>query len=46
MVVAGKIFKLSQPMSLANIASKLNGYHVEEPFEEDDYKFKLITEVG
>ena len=45
MVVAGKIFRLSQPMSIANIASKLNGHHVEEPFEEGDYKFKLITEV-
>ena len=45
MVVAGKIFKLTQPMPLANIAQKLNGYHVEEDYEEGDYKFKLITEV-
>ena len=45
MVVAGKIFRLSQPMSITNIASKLNGFHVEESFEEGDYKFKLITEV-
>lgn len=45
MVVAGKIFKLAQPMSSANISVKLNGYHVEEDFEESDYKFKLITEV-
>jgi hypothetical protein len=44
-VVAGKIFKLTQPMSLANIALKLNGYHVEENYEEGDYKFRLITEV-
>lgn len=45
MVVAGKIFKLSQSMSLSDVASKLNGYHVEEPFEEGDYKFTLVTEV-
>jgi len=45
MVVAGKIFKLSQPMKVADIASKLNGHHVEEPFEEGDYKFTLITEA-
>jgi len=45
MVVAGKIFKLSQPMNVADIAAKLNGYHVEEPYEEGDYKFTLITEV-
>ena len=45
MVVAGKIFKLSQPMNVAEIASKLNGYRVEEPYEEGDYKFTLITEV-
>ncbi len=45
MVVAGKIFKLSQPMTVANIATKLEGYHVEEPYEEGDYKFTLITEA-
>ena len=45
MVVAGKIFKLSQSMSIADIASKLDGCHVEEPYEEGDYKFTLITEV-
>ena len=45
MVVAGKIFRLTQPMPLANIAQNLNGYYVEEDYEEGDYKFKLITEV-
>ena len=45
MVVAGKIFKLTESMSTANIATKLNGYHVEEDYEEGDYKFKLVTEV-
>jgi hypothetical protein len=45
MVVAGKIFKLSQPFSITNIAQKLNSYHVEENYEESDYKFKLISEV-
>ncbi len=45
MVVAGKIFKLSQQLSLAEIVAKLNGYRMEEDFEEGDYKFKLLTEV-
>ncbi|MCW4009065.1 MAG: hypothetical protein NWF05_00385 [Candidatus Bathyarchaeota archaeon] len=45
MVVAGKIFKLTQLISMADVASKLNGFHVEEDFEEGNYKFKLITEV-
>ena len=45
MVVAGKIFMLPQPMSIAEIASKLSGYHVETPFEEGDYNFTLISEV-
>jgi hypothetical protein len=45
MVVAGKIFKLAQPMSIVDIASKLDGYHVEENYEEGDNKFKLISEV-
>ncbi|MFB3889491.1 MAG: hypothetical protein ACE14S_08360 [Candidatus Bathyarchaeia archaeon] len=45
MVVAGKIFKLSNPMSTPDIAAKLDGYHVEEPYEEGDYNFTLVTEV-
>ena len=45
MVVAGKIFRLSQSMNTAEIAAKLDGYHVEEPYEEGDYNFLLITEV-
>jgi hypothetical protein len=45
MVVAGKIFRLTQQMSLAEIASKLAGHRVEENYGEGDYKFKLITEV-
>jgi hypothetical protein len=45
MVVAGKIFRSTQPLSLATIAQKLNGYHIEKNYEEDDYKFRLITEV-
>jgi hypothetical protein len=45
MVVAGKIFKLTQPITTADIASKLNSYRVEAPFEEGDSKFTLVTEV-
>jgi hypothetical protein len=44
-VVAGKIFRLSEPLSIAEIASRLEGYHTEESYEEGDYKFTLVTEV-
>lgn len=45
MVVAGKVFRLVEPLSLAETASRLEGYRTEEPYEEDDYKFTLVTEV-
>jgi hypothetical protein len=45
MVVAGKVFKFAEPMPVEEVATKLDGHHVEEEFEEDDYKFTLITEV-
>jgi hypothetical protein len=45
MVVAGKVFRLSGRLSLDEIASKLHGYHVEEPYEEGDYRLTLVTEV-
>jgi hypothetical protein len=46
MVVAGKIFRLSEPLSMTEIASGLEHYHSEEPYEEGDYKFSLLTEVA
>ena len=45
MVVAGKIFRLSEPLSIAEIASRVEDYHIEESYEEGDYKFTLVTEV-
>jgi hypothetical protein len=45
MVVAGKIFRLSESLSIAEIASRLEDYRTEEPYEEGDYKFTLVTEV-
>jgi hypothetical protein len=45
MVVAGKIFKLANPLTIAEIATKLDGYRTEENYEEGDYSFPLITEV-
>jgi hypothetical protein len=45
MVVAGKIFRLSEPLSIAEIASRLEDYRTEESYEEGDYKFMLVTEV-
>lgn len=45
MVVAGKVFKLTEPLAVADIASRLEGYRIEEAYEEGDYKLGLITEV-
>ena len=45
MVVAGKIFRLSEQLPVAEVASKLDGYRTEEPYEEGDYNFTLVTEV-
>jgi hypothetical protein len=44
-VVAGKIFRLSEPLALDEIASRLENFHFEEDYEEGDYKFTLLTEV-
>jgi len=45
MVVAGKVFRLLEQLSIAEIASRLEGYKLEEPYEEGDYKFTLVSEV-
>jgi hypothetical protein len=45
MVLAGKIFRLREPLSLRNIAFKLKDLKREESFDKDPYHFKLITEV-
>ena len=45
MVVAGKIFKLSDKLSIEELASRLQGYRTEEGYEEGDYKYTLVTEI-
>jgi len=45
MVVAGKVFRLVEPLSLAETGSMLEGHRTEELYEEGDYKFTLVTEV-
>jgi hypothetical protein len=45
MVVAGKIFRLSDTFPLAEIASRLQGYHSDESYGEIDFNFTLVTEV-
>jgi hypothetical protein len=44
-VVAGKVFRLFEPLSLAETALRLEGYRTEDYYEEGDYKFTLVTEV-
>lgn len=45
MVVAGKIFKLSEALPIHDIAGRLDGYRTEETYQEGDYTFQLVTEV-
>jgi hypothetical protein len=45
MVVAGKVVRLFESLSLAETALKLEGYRTEDPYEEGDYRFTLVTEV-
>ena len=45
MVVAGKIFRLTEQLPLAEVLTKLEAYHTEEAYEEGDYNFVLVTEV-
>lgn len=45
MVLAGKLFRLVEDIPLSRIAEKLRGYRVEEEFEEEPYRIKLVTEV-
>ncbi len=45
LVVAGKIFKVSEPLSLDQIVSSLENQHVEEEFKEGEIKFPLVTEI-
>jgi len=45
MVTAGKVFKTVEPTPLSDLLSKLGGFRTEEPYEEGDYKFTLITEI-
>ena len=46
MVVAGKIFKLTEQVPIVDIATKLDDYRTEENYEEGDYNFTLVTEVA
>jgi hypothetical protein len=45
MVVAGKVFRLSNAIPVEDIASRLEGFRTEEDYEEGDSKFSLLTEV-
>jgi hypothetical protein len=46
LVIAGKIFKLTEQLSVVDVATKLDGYRTEEAYEESDYNFVLVTEIA
>jgi len=45
MVLAGKVFKLSEQIPLSDIASKMENFRTEDAYEEGEYKFNLVTEI-
>jgi len=45
LVTAGKVFRLAEDVTLADVAEKLKGFRTEEEYEEGDYKFTLVTEI-
>jgi len=45
LVTAGKVFRLTEAVSLSDVAAKLKGFRTEEEYEEGDYKFSLVTEI-
>ena len=45
MVVAGKVFVVSEPISLPDLKEALSGFRVEEVREEDEREFTLVREV-
>ncbi|MEM0253123.1 MAG: hypothetical protein QXK78_00970 [Candidatus Bathyarchaeia archaeon] len=45
MVVAGKVFRLLESLPLNEVAFKLDGYKMEDHYEENNYRFNLISEV-
>ena len=45
MVVAGKVFRLFESLSLAETTVKLEGYRTEAHYEEGDYRFTPVTEI-
>ena len=45
MPTAGKVFTSTEFKSLADIATSMEGYRVEETYEEDDISIDLVTEI-
>ncbi len=46
MVVAGKIFRLAEDLPTSEIKKSLADYHIQEDFEEGEYRFPLLKEVS
>ncbi|RLG92855.1 MAG: hypothetical protein DRO36_00440 [Candidatus Hecatellales archaeon] len=45
MVLAGKIFRLKEKVSLKDLAEKLKGFKVEETYRENGFQLTLTTEI-
>lgn len=46
MPTAGKVFVSTESMTLSDISAALEGYRVEEDYQEDDFQLELLTEVA
>ncbi len=44
--MAGKVFRLEEDLPTSEIRKNLEEYHIEESFEEGEYRFPLIREVS
>ena len=45
MVLAGKIFRIAEEISLEEASNTLKGYHSEEAYAEEDFEATLLIEV-
>ena len=46
MVVAGKIFRFSEQITLEETYNSLKDYKREDSYEENEHKFELVTEIS
>ncbi|MFQ5761841.1 MAG: hypothetical protein ACE5PO_02285, partial [Candidatus Bathyarchaeia archaeon] len=46
MVLAAKIFRVTEEASLDDVGAKLKGFRREENYSEDKFEYEIITEIS